>query len=97
MHVCVCKFKLQLPGNSSLKGKRQIVQSLISRARKKFNVSIAEVEELDSLQNAVLAVSCVSNSKRHTEEVISKVLSHIEDTRGDALIIDIDRETLSGF
>ena len=97
MHVCVCKLRLQLPGTSSLKGKRQIVQSLISRIRNKFNVSIAEVEELDSWQNTVLAVSCVSNSKRHGEEVIAKVISYIEGTRGDVLITDIDRETLSVF
>lgn len=97
MHVAVCKLKLQLPENGSLKGKRQIVQSLISRIRKRFNVSVAEVEENELWQSAVLAISCTSNSKRHAEEVIGKVLSYIEDTREDAHIIDIERETLSGF
>ena len=44
MHVGAAKIILQLPENGSLKGKRRVISSLMTRVRNKFNVSIAEVD-----------------------------------------------------
>jgi len=46
-----------------LKAKRMVLKSLKDRIRKNFNVSIAEVEDNDQWQSAVLAVALVSNDK----------------------------------
>ena len=96
MHVGVCRVTLRLPGNRSLKGKRRLVNSLSSRLRQRFNVSVAEVEDNELWQLATIGISCVSNSSRHIDEMLEKVLSHIEE-RGEGLeIIDLEREAM-GF
>ena len=97
MNVGVFKVTLRLPENQSLKGKRRVVASLRSRIRGKFNVSIAEVEDNESWQVATLGITCVSNSARHTDEVISEVVAFISRSRDDISIVAEDRETITGF
>ena len=75
MVVGVCTLELHLPGVASLKGKRQILLSLKDRIKDKFNVSIAEVDEQDLWQRAVLGVACVANEQRHTNQVLDSVLN----------------------
>ena len=95
MHVGICRVVLRIPGNSSLKGKRQISQSILSRLRTKFNVSAAEVEQNDSWQTLVLGISCVSNDGRHANSVISSVVNFITETRPDLELIDYEVELVS--
>jgi len=73
MNVGVCKVRLRLPENLSLKGKRRVVKSITSRVENRFNVAIAEVEEHDLWQLATLGISCVSNSRQHANGILSKV------------------------
>ena len=97
MHLGVARITLQLPENGSLKGKRRVIKSLMSRVQNKFNVSIAEVDSNESWLTATLGLTCVSNSVRHADEVITNVVAFIASTAEDAYVSDIDRETLSGF
>ena len=72
MNVGICRVRLRFPENLSLKGKRQILKSITTRLRSKFNVSVAEVDDNELWQLATLGISCVSNNKRYTNEVLSK-------------------------
>lgn len=74
MNVGIVKVRLRLPDNLSLKGKRQVVKSLTSRIKNKFNVSVAEVEDNDLWQLATIGIVFVSNDKRFTNEVLSKAV-----------------------
>ena len=94
MHVGVCKVRLRLPENLSLKGKRRVLKSITSRITSKFNVSVAEVDDHDLWQVATLGICCVSNDKRHTNEVLSKILDFIVDGRFDVEILDSEIEIL---
>ena len=58
----------------SLKGKRKILKSIITRVRNRFNVSVADVGDQNLWQRAVLVVAVVSNDGRFANEVLSKVL-----------------------
>ena len=97
MHVGVCKITLRLPENGSLKGKRRVINSLSSRLRNKFNVSVAEVENNETWQIATLGITCVSNSVRHVDEVLGSVTAYVEASRDDIELIAHEQETLSGF
>jgi len=97
MHVGVCRLRFRLPENSSLKGKRQVVKSITSRVANKFNVSIAEVDDLDLWQIATLGISCVSNDKRHSNEVLSKVVDFISDTHFEIEVLDYNIDILPVF
>jgi uncharacterized protein YlxP (DUF503 family) len=95
--VGVCRVTLRLPENHSLKGKRQVLRSLLSRLHSRFNVSAAEVGSHDSWQIATLAVSCTANDEAHAGQVLAGVVSFIEKERLDAEIVDVETEVLRGL
>ena len=97
MHVGVMKVTLRIPENQSLKGKRRTISSLSSRVRDRYNVAVAEVDDNDAWQIATLGVTCVSNSSRHADEVLGRVLGYVEMSREDIEVVDSTIETLSGF
>jgi len=97
MHVGVCRVKFRLPENQSLKGKRRVLNSITTRVGSKFNVSVAEVDDHDLWQLATLGISCVSNDKRHANEVLSKVVDFITDSRFEVEILDYEIEILPVF
>ena len=92
--VGVCRVTLRLPENHSLKGKRQVLKSLLARIHNKFNVAVAEVGDQDAWQIAAIAVTCVSNDERHADEVLASVVAFIRHERLDAEIVDIETETV---
>ncbi len=94
MNVGVCKIHFRLPENSSLKGKRQVVKSVTARIRNKFNVSVAEVDNLDRWQLATLGICCVSNDGRYTNELLSRVVTFVINSRFDVEILDYEIEIL---
>ena len=97
MNIGVCKISLRIPENETLKGKRTVVQSIISRVRDKFHVSVAEVEDGDKWQLATIGVCCVSNDGRHANEMISRIVEYIETTRLDVEVISCETEFVSVF
>ena len=97
MHVGVCRVNMRLPENQDLKGKRQVSRSLSSRVHSKFNVAVAEIEDHELWQRLTLGISCVSNDSRHANEVLSKVVQYIEESRGDLEILDYELEIVSGI
>jgi len=97
MNVGVCRISLRLPENLSLKGKRRVLKSIITRVRSKFNVSMAEVDDHELWQLATLGICCVSNDGRYTNEVLSKVVDFIVNSRFDVEILDYEIEILPVF
>ena len=94
MVVGISQIEIRLPENQSLKGKRQVVKSVIARVQRQFGVAIAEVEDLDRWQTAVLGVSCVSNSGPHAHSILDHVLAYVEGARLDAEVNELAREVL---
>ncbi len=95
MNVGVCKVKLRLPENLSLKGKRQVVKSVTARLKNKFNVSVAEVEDNDLWQLATIGICFVSNDGRFTNEVLSKAVEMVVNSQGDFEMLDYEIEILA--
>ena len=94
MNVGVCRIELRLPENQSLKGKRQVLKSLTSRVRNRFNVSVAEVDTQELWQLATLGICCVSNNSRYTNEVLSKVVDFVVDGHFEVEILKYEIEIL---
>jgi uncharacterized protein YlxP (DUF503 family) len=78
MVVGVCTVELFIPESQSLKDKRQVLLSLKDRLRGKFNLSVAEVEDQDLWQKAVLGMACVANDAGHVEQVLEQALNIIK-------------------
>jgi uncharacterized protein len=77
MVVGILQVELTIPSADSLKAKRMVIRSLKDRIRNDFNVSIAEVDENNQWQSAVLGVAIVSNDRRFANHVLSKVVDFI--------------------
>jgi len=76
MHILYGYAELFLPHCSSLKDKRKIINSIITRIRKRFNISISEVEYHNLWQRSILGFCAVS----HNMAEIKLFTESIEDT-----------------
>ena len=97
MIVGTLLIELRIPGNQSLKGKRQVVKSLIARLHNRYNVAVAEVENNDRWQVATLGVACVSNSAPHAREILEDVVTFVEADRLDLQVSDYAIEVTHAF
>ncbi len=96
MHLGVCRIMLHLPDSASLKDKRQVARSLSARIRNTFNVAVAEVEDQELRQRLTLAVCCISTDPAHANEMVSKVVTFVEESRRDLELLDYQTEIISG-
>ena len=96
MHVCIGRMVLHLPDNHSLKGKRQVARSLTSRIRSKFNVSVAEGEDSELWQRLTLVACSVGHDAGQANEVLSRIVSFVAETRPDLELLDYETEIISG-
>lgn len=86
MVVGVCKVDILIPGVGSIKGKRHVVKSLLSRLQNKFRVSAAEIGENDKWQRAVIGIAAVSNDARHANSVLQTIVNYIDGETATQLI-----------
>ena len=96
MHIGACRLTLHLPDSQSLKSRRQVARSLTARIRNKFNVAVAEDADDDLWQRLTLLVCATSNEVAHVNEMLSQVVSFVEETRPDLELLDYTVEIISG-
>ena len=73
MSIGVLILSLMIPGSGSLKEKRGRLRPLITKLRKQFNLSVAEIDDLDIWQSSVIACAMVSNDPKQTRKVLQKL------------------------
>jgi uncharacterized protein YlxP (DUF503 family) len=83
--IGVLTLDIHVEQSHSLKEKRHVVKSLKDRLRERFNVSVAEIDFLDSWQSSVIAAVTVSRDRVHAEQVLQAVESHAASVLGGAL------------
>ena len=66
-------MELLLTQTRSLKDKRSVLSRLKNQVRKKFNVSIAEIEHLDSWGRSRIGVTAISNDSTVVHQILSRV------------------------
>jgi uncharacterized protein YlxP (DUF503 family) len=84
--VGVLTLELKIDHAHSLKEKRHVVKSLKDRLRHKFNVSVAEIEDQDVHNSAVIAAATVSPSQAFAEKVLAAVEEEAAEQLGPMLI-----------
>lgn len=89
MVIGVLELILYLPESHSLKEKRQVVKSVKDKVRNRFNVAIAEVDDLDLWQKAHLGVCSLGNDRRQVNARLDQVVNFIE---GLQVAVDIDSQ-----
>lgn len=88
-HVGLLTVELFIPQSQSLKDKRHSIRSIKDRAKANFNVSVAELGELDKWQTATLGFVAIGNDNRYVDGLLQNILAmitsypevHITDSR----------------
>jgi uncharacterized protein YlxP (DUF503 family) len=78
MVIGIATVAVVIPESNSLKDKRQIIRSMLDGVRQRFNVSAAEVDQLDTWRRATLGFAAVSNEQKFLDQVLNKVTRWIE-------------------
>ncbi len=91
MQVGVMEIHLHIPWAHSLKEKRMVVKSLQDKIRHRFNVSVAEIQDQDIHQTAVIGIACLSSSAVIMDQVLTHVFSFVEQNT-EAIVTDVFRE-----
>ena len=91
MMILSLKIKLHAPWVHSLKEKRMVVKSLLSKMRNKFNVAVAEVGEQDIHQTIVIGVAAIVPHSAQADSVMEEIRYFIEEST-EAEITDTERE-----
>ena len=73
MWVGALEFDLLLGDVHSLKEKRSVVRPLIADERKRFDLSVAEVDHLELHRRAGVGVAAVSPNRAHLVDVLDAV------------------------
>ena len=94
MVVGIGTIVLRIPGNTSLKGKRRVVKSVIARLQNTFNASVAEIGANDSHQRAEIGLAFVGNDRRRINSKLDKALNFVEAMQV-AEIIDAEMEIIN--
>jgi uncharacterized protein YlxP (DUF503 family) len=87
MLVGVCRVELFIPDSGSLKSKRFVLNSIKTKVRNKFNVSVSEVGDNEKWQRVTLGMSLVSNDRRFIDQTFHKVIQLIA-ADGRAEVVD---------
>ena len=91
MRIACITFKLRASWVHSLKEKRMIVRSLITRLQNKFHVSAAEIDEQDTHQIIVIGVAAIVPHNAFADGLMEEISLFVEENT-EAEIIDEERE-----
>ncbi len=94
MHVGVMKIYLRLEDNQSLKGKRRLIRPVLNQIQNRFNVSVAEIEEQNIWDSAVIGVSMVSSDVRLVHEIISHITDFVNSGRFSVEVTETQIEVI---
>lgn len=97
MIIAAARLNLHLPSSQSLKDKRRIVKSIVTRLQNEFHVTAAEIEEQDLWQVAILGIAYISSDASHANSVISKAVHFVETGHWDSWLSDYELEILHVF
>jgi uncharacterized protein len=94
MTVGLLTLHIHLPGCSSLKEKRRRLKPLLIRLHREFNISVAEIQDMDVWQDAILQCALVSNNHAHLQRGLQTIVHWIETYWPDVTLVDQQMEIL---
>ena len=95
MWIGAIEFDLLLGDIHSLKEKRSVVRPIVAELRRRFQISVAEVDHLDLHRRAGIGAAVVSPDAKHLTEVLDEVERFVADRPGIELL-SAHRRMLTG-
>ena len=94
MYVLYGQVSIFLPYSSNLKEKRKIILSIVERIRKRFNISVAEVDDHELWQRCCIGFSAVTGNHAEINVMVDAVYSTIERHINDIEILSFDYDII---
>jgi len=95
MLIGILQLDLKIGDAMNLRDKRRILNSIKDRWRHHQNVSVAEVDQQDHPQHAVLGIAMVGNEASFLDSSLSKLVEQLKQERY-AELLDYRIEIISG-
>jgi uncharacterized protein YlxP (DUF503 family) len=92
--VGMLTIRLHLPGCNSLKEKRGRLQPMMARLRRKFNLSVAEIDLQNAHQETIVLCAMVNSNRRELESSLQSVAKWVEGNWPDGDIIQENIELI---
>lgn len=81
MVVGLLRIEVHLPNAQSLKDKRSVITSLKAQMRRRFNVSVVELDANEKWQRATFGVSTLGDHRTYVEGLLRQVTEWVQMTR----------------
>ena len=91
MKITAITFRLHAPWVHSLKEKRMIVKSLLTKLQNRFHVSAAEIDEQDTHQIIVIGIAAIVPHNAMADSLMDEISAFVEENT-DAEILEEIRE-----
>ncbi len=78
MIVGLLSVEIIIPGSTSLKGKRAVINRMKDRLHHKYNVSVAEVDFQEKWQRATMAIALVADNRKYAEQVLNDIFRNLD-------------------
>ncbi|MDH5327390.1 MAG: DUF503 domain-containing protein [Gammaproteobacteria bacterium] len=88
-YIMELSIEMYLESCHSLKGKRQVVKSVIDRLRKNYNASVAEIAFQDSWQRCSLGLAMISSDTQVLQKQAHTIENFLRDCK-DVELIRVD-------
>ena len=85
------QLTVNIPAAQSLKDKRRVVKSLVTRIHNQHNAAVAEVGDNDKWQICRLGAAVVSNRSDHAHSLLSAIVRAVE-REATVVLVDYDIE-----
>ena len=89
--VGTLQVHLHIPLCNSLKEKRGVLRSVENHVRKKFNVSVAEIDDQDIWRSAWLGITTGSTNRDLIDQMLHQVVGLLE-REPDVQVVDFSIE-----
>ena len=94
MKILIYQIDLYLQASHSLKEKRGILKSFQNHIRKKFNVSIAEIDYQDVWQSSQIGIVMTANEIKVLNTALTEIQKFIENNFQNIIIVKEEIEFL---
>ena len=87
MLIGVCEISLYLPNSHSLKDKRSILISYQNYLRKKYNISISEIDQRNLWKKSTIGIVSINSNRMVIDRLFGKIIKDTEN-QADIQLID---------
>ena len=95
MYIAAAEVTLHIHASSSLKDKRRVVHSVVSKLRNQHSVSAAEVGANDSWNSATIGIAVVSGDRRTADRLLERAAAFVERAAPEAEVIDVVTDVMA--